>query len=83
MGNSFTYFIVFLVSVMIGMIINIIFVSEYTLHGPNAINESKKVYYDIKNQKHIRFNIELISCPKTKLQKILSYLNRVAKYIII
>lgn len=66
MNNNIKYFLLFLLFFAIGMIIAVVVKPQNEFHGPNALSESQKIYYDSKNNKCIKFGIEQILCPKPK-----------------
>jgi hypothetical protein len=76
MNNIIIYLTILLISIVVGMLVGMIFKQKDKYHGPNAEKQSKKIYYNIKTRKCIRFGIKPLVCPKpkTKLQKILNNL---------
>lgn len=69
---NITTMIIILSFVAIGMVLGLLFRPKDEYHGPNAINESKKKYFDTKTNKCLKFGIKSLECPKskTKMQKI-------------
>lgn len=65
-NQPMTSLIIVLVSIAVGMIIGLILKPEDKYHGPNAIEETKKVYFDKKTGKYIRFVIQPVVCPKPR-----------------
>lgn len=65
MNNIFSYLIIFLISLVVGMVAGIIFRSKDKQHGPNAEKEIQKKFYSQKLGKCIRFDIQLLDCPKS------------------
>lgn len=72
MDHYSAYFIIILLSIALGMMLGLMMRPSDEYHGPNAKKESRKIYYNKKNGKFIRFAIKPIECPnpKTRLQKI-------------
>jgi hypothetical protein len=68
----------FLLFFVVGMFLAIIIKPRNEYHGPNALNETKKTYYDSKRNKCIKFDIVQVTCPKTKkkYQKIVDLLKK-------
>ena len=78
MGNKITYLIIFLIFFSVGMILGIVLRPNNEYHGPNALAESKKIYYDNIKGVCIKFAIVPINCPKPKkrYQKIFDFINK-------
>lgn len=64
-----SYLIIFLLSIVGGMVIGLVMRKNISYHGPNAKSESKKMYVNKKNGTCIHFAIKPIDCPKTFWQK--------------
>lgn len=71
--------IIFLLSIVVGMFFGLITRPRNKFHGPNAKKETKKIYYNKKMGKCLKFNILPLDCPKpkTKLRKILDYTKKI------
>lgn len=65
MNDIFTYSIIFLLSLIVGMITGIIFRPKNKYHGPNAEKEIQKIFYSKKLGKCIQFDIQLLNCPES------------------
>ena len=72
MSNIVTYLIIILSAIAVGMVMGLIFRPKYKYHGPNAMQESKKKYYNRKNNKCYQFIIKPLECPESKFQKLLN-----------
>ena len=64
-SNSMLRTIIIIVSSMvIGMIIGLFTTQSYTYHGPNAIQQSKKIYHHTDSSKCYQFRIDPKSVSK-------------------
>ncbi|XWV24876.1 putative ORFan [Tupanvirus deep ocean] len=72
MSDITTYLIIILLAIAVGMIIGLIFKPGDKYHGPNAMEQSKKIYKNKKTGECIRFGIKKLECPlpKKKYQKL-------------
>ncbi len=59
-NESLSYFIIFLSSFSVGMIVGLIIRYKKYYHGPNAENFCKKIYYNRKNHKCMKYGIKII-----------------------
>ncbi len=64
MKNIIMCLLLFLLFFAVGMIIAVIVKPQIEFHGPNALLETQKIYYDSENDKCINFDIEPTACPK-------------------
>lgn len=55
--------IIILLFIVIGMIIGLLIRPNDSFKGPNALQESKKIYYHKPSKKCYRFAIQLLKCP--------------------
>lgn len=79
MKHVISYIIIFLSSVMIGMIFGLVVLRRGPVyHGPKASEQVKKIYYHCPTNSFIQFQIQPLKCPKpkTKLQKMISRLRK-------
>ena len=60
--NLLSIIIITLLFLIIGMLIGIVFVPEYSFHGPNAVNFCKQIYYNKKTNKCYKFSIARVKC---------------------
>lgn len=83
MNEIFTYLTIFLMAIVVGMLVGIVFKPKDKYHGPNARKQSKKIYYNKKTGKCLKFGIKPLACPKpkTKLQKIMDNLRDLKKIV--
>lgn len=57
-----SYFIIFLSSFSVGMIVGLIVRRPIEYHGPNAKKFCSQTYYDSKTDQCIRFGVRIVSC---------------------
>ncbi|XWV26123.1 putative orfan [Tupanvirus soda lake] len=76
MTDIFTYLIIILLAIAVGMIVGIVLRPNNKYHGPNAMEQSKKIYKNKKTGKCVRFGIRRLECPlpKKKYQKLFNLL---------
>lgn len=69
-----TYLFIFLLFVIVGMIIALLFKESDLYHGPNAQSYSKKIIWSKKTRKCYHFKPKVIKCPisQTRLSSFLS-----------
>lgn len=58
--------VIFLLSMIVGMIVALINKPKYIYHGPNAEQQSKKIFYNHVTKKCYRFIVKPINCKSQK-----------------
>lgn len=60
--NQLSYIIIFLIAIVFGMLIQMFLRKDIEYHGPNALSEMKKTYYNDKKNKCLKFVVEPVNC---------------------
>ena len=77
----YEYLVIILFSIFLGMIMAVIFLPKNKYHGPNAREESMKIYLNKKTKNCFKFGIQPLQCPepKTIVGKLVDDINKILK----
>lgn len=71
---TLTIIVLFLTSMIVGMIIGLIGKPKYIYRGPNAHEHISKLYHSQKFNRCYQFSIRLVECPQSLVRKVVNRL---------